>query len=80
MRRRLVAGVVAVAFVAALPLSAFADSTSPSVPITTRSGKLDGAVNNSVTVSIGGTMFTGMALSRGSRGANQPMTGGANQH
>jgi predicted porin len=66
MRKLLLAGVALAGVAAMMPTGAFAQSASTTFPLTTRAGKLDGAAPNSVTVSIGGTMFTAIAFPWGS--------------
>jgi hypothetical protein len=80
MRALLLTG-FALAGSAAMSLTgAFAQSTSPTFPVTTRPGKLDDVTSKSVTMSIGGTMFTGMAFTRGNPNAGRPLPPGSGQH
>jgi hypothetical protein len=73
MRKSLLAGIAVVGVSVASCGTAFAQSAAaPTVfPMVTQAGKLDGAAPGSVTVSIGGTLFTGLEFQGGSdnRGA-----------
>ena len=81
MRRLSLARAALTVLAATLPGVAIAQ-TAPGTtfPITTRPGKLDGAAPGSVTVSIGGTMFDGMAFPKGNQGVDRPLTRAPAQH
>jgi outer membrane protein OmpU len=63
MRKLLLAGIAVSGAAVYLPSSALAQSAV--FPETTRAGKLNGAAPNSVSVSIGGTMFTAIEFQSG---------------